>query len=104
MSIEVTDANFRLLLAEGKPLLVDFWAPWCGPCKMMSPIVDELAAEYEGRLTVGKLNVDENPETCEQFGIMSIPTILFFRNGELSDRQAGACKKADLQQRVDALL
>ncbi|MBQ4507721.1 MAG: thioredoxin [Paludibacteraceae bacterium] len=104
MAIQVTDANFRSLLAEGKPMLVDFWAPWCGPCKMMSPIVDEIAAEYEGKALVGKLNVDENPETCEQFGIMSIPTMLFFRNGELADRHVGACRKAELQQKVEALL
>ena len=104
MTIQVTDANFRTLLAEGKPMLVDFWAPWCGPCKMMSPIVDEIADEYEGKAVIGKLNVDENPETCEQFGIMSIPTMLFFRNGELADRHVGACRKQDLAQLFDAIL
>ena len=101
---EVTDANFGMLLAEGKPLVVDFWAPWCGPCKMMLPIVDELAAEYEGRVTVGKLNVDDNPDTCEQFGIMNIPTMLFFKNGELVNRHVGACRKADLQALIDGVL
>ena len=78
---EVTDANIQEVLAEGKPVVVDFWAPWCGPCKMMLPVVEELAAEYEGKITVGKLNVDENDETCSQYGIMNIPTILFFKNG-----------------------
>lgn len=101
---EVTDANFGTLLAEGKPLVVDFWAPWCGPCKMMLPIVDELAAEYDGRVIVGKLNVDDNPDTCEQFGIMNIPTMLFFKNGELVNRHVGACRKPDLQKLVDALV
>ena len=83
MAKEITDANFQELLAEGKPLVVDFWAPWCGPCKMISPIFDELAAEYEGRIIAGKVNVDDNDETCAAYGIMNIPTILFFKNGEL---------------------
>lgn len=104
MTLEITDANFQSLLAEGKPLVVDFWAPWCGPCKMMSPIVDELANEFDGKVRIGKLNVDENPDTCEQFGIMSIPTMLLFNNGELVNRHVGACRKNDLQQLIEALL
>ncbi len=104
MTREVTDANFQALLAEGKPTLVDFWAPWCGPCKMMLPIVDELAKDYEGRVVVGKLNVDENGDTCEQFGIMNIPTMLFFKNGELVNRHVGAARKADLVKIIDSLL
>ena len=103
MTLEITDANFNGLLAEGTPLVVDFWAPWCGPCKMMSPIVDELANEFEGKVRIGKLNVDENPATCEQFGIMNIPTMLFFNNGELVNRHVGACCKTDLQQLIEAL-
>ena len=101
---EITDANFQELLAEGTPLVVDFWAPWCGPCKMMLPIVDELAAEYEGKITVGKLNVDDNDETCSAYGIMNIPTILFFKNGELVHRQVGAIRKPDLQKLFEELL
>ena len=101
---EITDANFQELLAEGQPLVVDFWAPWCGPCKMMLPIVDELAAEYEGKINVGKLNVDENDETCAAYGIMNIPTILFFKNGELVHRQVGAVRKPDLQKLFEELL
>ncbi len=104
MAREITDASFASALAEGKPVVVDCWAPWCGPCKMMSPIVDELAQEYEGQVIIGKLNVDENEEVCQQFGIMSIPTILFFRNGEHVDTQVGASRKADLKARIDALL
>ena len=97
MAKEITDANFSELLAEGKPLVVDFWAPWCGPCKMIAPIFDELAAEYEGKIIAGKLNVDDNDETCSAYGIMNIPTILFFKNGELVHRQVGAIRKPDLQ-------
>jgi len=104
MTFEVTDATVQQLVAEGSPLVVDFWAPWCGPCKMMLPIVDELANEYDGRIRVGKLNVDENPDTCEQYGIMNIPTLLLFKNGELVDRHVGAARKADLEKLLDALL
>ncbi|MBO7502167.1 MAG: thioredoxin [Paludibacteraceae bacterium] len=104
MTLQITDANFSTLLAEGKLLIVDFWAPWCGPCKMMLPIVDELAAQYDGKISIGKLNVDENPETCEKFGIMNIPTMLFFKNGELVQRHVGACRKADLEKIAETLL
>ncbi len=104
MTIEITDANFREVLAEGTPLVVDLWAPWCGPCKMMLPVIDELSNEYEGRVSVGKLNVDENPDTCEEFGIMNIPTMLFFKNGELVNRHVGAARKADLATLFDSLL
>lgn len=104
MTLEITDANFRQILAEGKPLVVDLWAPWCGPCKMMLPIVDELATEYEGRIIVGKMNVDENPDTCEEFGILNIPTMLFFKNGELVNRHVGASRKPDLAKIFDSLI
>ena len=104
MVLEVLDANIKTLLAENSILVVDFWAPWCGPCKMMLPVVEELAAEYEGRVPVGKLNVDENPETCEEFGIMSIPTLLFFKNGELVARIVGAARKNDVQKVIETLL
>ena len=83
MTVEITDANIKDVIASGKPVVVDFWAAWCGPCKMMLPILEELSTEYEGKVVVGKLNVDDNPDTCEEYGIMNIPTMLFFRNGEL---------------------
>ena len=98
MTVEITDANIKEIIASGKPLVVDFWAAWCGPCKMMLPILEELSNDYDGRVIVGKLNVDENPETCEQYGIMNIPTMLFFQNGELVNRHVGACRKQDLAQ------
>ena len=104
MAKEITDSNFQELLGEGKPLVVDFWAPWCGPCKMISPIIDELAEEYADRIIVGKVNVDDNDETCAAYVIMNIPTILFFKNGELVHRQVGAIRKPDLQKLFDELL
>ena len=101
---EITDANIEGLLAEGTPVVVDCWAPWCGPCKMMLPVVEELAAEYEGTIVVGKLNVDENDETCTNYGIMNIPTILFFKNGEVVNRTVGALNKTKLQELFEELL
>ena len=104
MAKEITDANLQELLAEGKPLVVDFWAPWCGPCKMIAPIFDELAEEYADRIIAGKVNVDENDDTCAAYGIMNIPTILFFKGGELVHRQVGAIRKPDLQKLFEDLL
>ncbi|MBR2266488.1 MAG: thioredoxin [Paludibacteraceae bacterium] len=104
MTYEVTDSNIQELLASANPVVIDFWAPWCGPCKMMLPIVDELSKQYDGKVNVGKLNVDENPDTCEQYGIMNIPTMLFFKNGELVDRHVGACRKPDLEKIIDSML
>ena len=104
MTIEVTDANIKALLAEGTPLVVDCWAPWCGPCRMLGPVIEELANEYEGQARVGKLNVDENDMIPQEYGIMSIPTVLFFKNGELFNRTVGALPKAQLKQTIDQLL
>lgn len=101
---EITDSNFQSILAEGKPVVVDFWAPWCGPCKMMLPIVDELEKEYADRITVGKVNVDENESICSTYGIMNIPTMLFFKNGELVNRHVGAMRKSELQQLFEGVL
>ena len=104
MTYEVTDSNIQELLASANPVVIDFWAPWCGPCKMMLPIVDELSKQYDGKVNVGKLNVDENPDTCEQYGIMNIPTMLFFKNGELVNRHVGACRKPELEKIIDSML
>ena len=101
---EITDATFQATLAEGKPVVVDLWAPWCGPCRMMSPVMSELAEEYEGRIIVGKMNVDDIEEVPSNFNVMKIPTLLFFKNGQLVNRHVGAARKADLQPLFDALL
>ena len=97
-------AAFRTALAEGKTLVVDFWAEWCGPCRMVAPIIDELAAEYEGRVLIGKMDVDNNNDVVAQFGIRNIPTIIFFKDGKPVDKQVGAAPKATLAAKVEALL
>ena len=103
-AIEITDANFEEVIASDKPVLVDFWAEWCGPCKMIGPVVEELAGEYEGKAVIGKVNVDENPNTSAKFGIRSIPTLLIIKNGEIVDKQVGAVPKAVLAEKIDAQL
>jgi len=101
-AIEITDANFEEVIKTDKPVLVDFWAEWCGPCKMIGPVVEELAGEYEGRAVIGKLDVDANPEISAKFGIRSIPTLLVLKNGQVVDKQVGAVSKAVLSQKIDA--
>jgi len=103
-TIEITDANFNEILNTEKPVLIDFWAEWCGPCKMIGPIVKELANDYQGKAVIGKVNVDENPGTAAQFGIRSIPTLLVFKGGEIVDKQIGAVPKAVLAGKLDAHL
>ena len=103
-AIEITDANFEEILKTDKPVLVDFWAEWCGPCKMIGPVVKELAADYDGKAVIAKVNVDENPATAAQFGIRSIPTLLVFKGGEIVDKQIGAVPKAVLAGKLDAQL
>ncbi len=104
MALEFTDDNFQELVASGKPVVIDFWAPWCGPCKMVSPIIDELAAEYEGRVIIGKCDVDDNADVASSFGIRNIPTVLFFKDGKPVDKQVGSAPKSAYVQKIDALL
>ena len=104
MALEITDANIKELIASGKPVVIDFWAEWCGPCRMVGPVVEELAKEYEGQVIIGKMNVDDNTETPTEYGIRNIPTILFFKDGVVVDKQVGAAQKSALAAKVQALL
>lgn len=102
--VELTDQNFEEIIKSDKPVLVDFWAEWCGPCKMIAPVVEELAADYEGKAVIGKVDVDSNPEVSAKFGIRSIPTLLVFKNGEIVDKQIGAVPKTVLSEKLDKQL
>jgi thioredoxin 1 len=105
MALEINDANFdELVLQADKPVLVDFWAEWCGPCRMVGPIVNELADDYAGRLIVGKVDVDSNPGIASKFGIRNIPTILFFKGGVVVEKHVGAAPKSTLSAKVDSIL
>jgi thioredoxin 1 len=105
MAIEITDANFEeVVLKSDKPVLVDFWAEWCGPCRMVGPVVEELSNEYEGKAVIGKMNVDFNPNVSTNYGIMSIPALLFFKGGKLVDKQVGAVPKHVLANKLNAQL
>ncbi len=105
MAVEFTDANFEeVALKSDKPVMVDFWAEWCGPCRMVGPIVEEMSNEYEGKAVIGKVNVDDNPEISAKFGIRNIPTIIFLKNGEMVDKSVGAVPKNVLAEKIDNLL
>jgi len=105
MALKFTDANFDAqVLQSDKPVIVDFWAEWCGPCRMVGPIVEEIGKEYEGKAVVGKVDVDSNPGTAGKFGIRNIPTILFFKNGQIVDKQVGAVPKSVLVKKLEAQL
>ena len=101
---EITDGNFAEFVQNNTVAMVDFWAPWCGPCRTLSERVDALAKEMEGKVAIGKLNIDQNRDVCDQYGIMSIPTLLFFKNGELMGSMSGAHQKADIQNQLNSLI
>ncbi|PHS50818.1 MAG: thioredoxin [Lutibacter sp.] len=103
MALEITDATFdEVVLKSDKPVLVDFWAAWCGPCRMVGPIVEELATEYEGKAVVGKVDVDANQEFAAKYGVRNIPTVLLFKGGEVVEKQVGVAPKATYAQKIDA--
>ncbi|MFW5761308.1 MAG: thioredoxin [Cyclobacteriaceae bacterium] len=100
--IEITDSNYEEILNSDKPVLVDFWAEWCGPCRMIGPIVEELAGEYDGKAIIAKVDVDANPNVSAKYGIRSIPTLLVFKGGEVVDKQVGTVPKKTLVDKLEA--
>ena len=104
MALAITDSSFDQLLAQGKPMVVDFWATWCGPCRRVAPIIDELAEQYADSVIIGKVDVDENEQLAIRFGVRNIPTILFFRGGEVVDKQIGAAPKPVFEEKIKTLL
>ena len=104
MEVQITNENFETLKGGSLPLVVDFWATWCGPCRMVAPIIAKLEEKYDGKITVGKCDVEENEDLAQEFGIRNIPTILFFKNGEVVDKLVGAVAEAKLDEKFQALL
>ncbi|HUW05545.1 MAG TPA: thioredoxin [Williamwhitmania sp.] len=105
MAVEITDGNFEeVVMKADKPVVIDFWAEWCGPCRMITPIIAEMSTEYEGRAVIGKVDVDSNPGISAKFGIRNIPTVLFIKGGEIKDKQVGAVPKSKLVEKLNALL
>ena len=104
MAVAFTDENTAEIIESGKPVVIDFWAEWCGPCKKVAPIVDELAQEFEGKVTIGKYNVDDDSDIATQYGIRNIPTILFFKDGKLVDKNVRSISKGSLQENINTLL
>ncbi|MBR3451776.1 MAG: thioredoxin [Muribaculaceae bacterium] len=104
MATVINDANYKELLESGKPVVIDFWAPWCGPCRSVAPIIEELATTYEGRVIIGKYNVDEDSDLGVEYGIRNIPTLLFFKDGQMVDKHVGTITHDALTAKIDSLL
>ena len=104
MALQITNENYADVLASGQPVVIDFWAEWCGPCRMVAPIVEELAAEYEGKVLIGKCDVDDNDDIVAEYKVRNIPTIVFIKGGEVVDKHVGAISKDALKAKIDALL
>lgn len=105
MALNITDENAKEIIESGKPVVIDFWATWCGPCMAMAPVIDDLAKEYEGKVVIGKYNVDEEGDLSTEYRIMSLPTLLFFKDGKKTDiRLAGSQTRATLEEKIKALL
>ena len=105
MALEITDSNFEeTVLKSDKPVMVDFWAAWCGPCRMVGPIIDELSEEYDGKAIIGKVDIDSNQQYAAQYGVRNIPTVLVFKDGELVDRKVGVSSKNDYAEAIDKLI
>lgn len=104
MALAINKENFEEVMASGKPVVIDFWAEWCGPCRMIAPIVDELATEFVDKVVIGKCDVEENDEITVKYGVRNIPTIIFLKNGKLVDKQVGACSKDALKAKIEKLL
>lgn len=103
MALAINNSNFAEVLASDKPVVIDFWAEWCGPCRMITPIIEELAAEYEGRALIGKCDVEQNDEITMKYGVRNIPTIIFLKGGQVVDKQVGATSKEALKAKIDKL-
>jgi len=104
MATVINDANYKELLESGKPVVIDFWAPWCGPCRSVAPIIEELATTYEGRVIIGKYNVDEDSDLGVEYGIRNIPTLLFFKDGQMVDKHVGTITHDALTAKIESLL
>jgi thioredoxin 1 len=104
MELEITNQNFNEIISQGKPVLVDFWATWCGPCKRLGPIIEEIAAEYDGKAIVGKCDIEENDDLTEKFGIMNVPTVVLLKDGKEVDRVVGLAMKNVYQEKLNALI
>lgn len=104
-TVEITETSFEEIVGAGiKPVLVDFWAEWCMPCRMLSPVIDEVAADYEGKISVGKINIDEQPGLAQKFGVMSIPTLILFKNGNAEKKSIGVVGKDKISAMIDSVL